>query len=251
MVYYVVYKASKNHNNRSLIPARLRAIGCRQINKTFWEFDKEKVARVLKLLEKNQPVLLKRTREVKKRLIVKGVVQDLGSLIVVSIKAPKDEKEKIRKLVKKAPCIRLCRRVYAFYQRRSRFDSENKLIDARRLVAFVKGLGGRVELFPKVVIPNERLVQRLVDETRQHVEKEIFDIIQNCMRLYDQCLKNECDSKQFNDVLRKLRRQFVIVKRKAGYYEKWMGLDFSKSLMRAYRALIKLKRYSGWQKLVA
>jgi hypothetical protein len=227
-----------------MIPTRLRAIGCRQINRTFWEFDEEKVARVSKLLEKNQPMVLKRTREVKKRLIVKDRVQNLGSLIVVSIKAPKDEKEKIRKLVKKAPCICLCRRVYAFYQRHSRFDSENKLIDAERLAAFIKELGGEVKLFPKVVIPDERIVQRLVDETEQRVEKEIFDIIQNCMRLYDKCLKNECDSKQFNDALRKLRRQFVTAKRKAGYYEKWMGLDFSKSLMRAYRAIIKLKRYS-------
>lgn len=244
MVYYVVYKASKNYNNRSLIPARLRAIGCRQINKTFWEFDKKKVARVLKLLEKNQPMILKRTKEVKKRSIADGVVQDLGSLILVSFKAPKDEKERIRNVVKKAPCIRLCRRVYAFYQLHSRFDSKNELIDVERLVAFIKAVGGGVNLFPKLVIFNECSLQRLVDETKQHMEKEILGIIQDCMQIYGKCLKNECNQKQLNEALRKLRRQFVTARRKAIYYEKWMGFDFSKNLMRAYRALLKLKRYS-------
>lgn len=244
MVYHVVYKASKNYSNRSLIPLRLRIIGCRQTNKTFWEFDKEKIHKVLKILEKNQPLVMKRTKEVTKRSIAKGRIQDLGSLVVVSFGAPKGEKEKIRSFVRKAPCFQLCKRVYVFYQRHSQFDPKNELIDAQRLASFIRELGGEVKLLPKIVIPDDRSAQLLVDETRRQVEREIFDIGQKCTQLCDRQLKSECNHRQLSDSLRKIARRFITVKRKARYYEKWMGLDFSKSLMKTYRTLNKVRQAS-------
>ena len=242
MVYYVVYKASKNYTNRSLIPLRLRTIGCKQINKTFWEFDKEKMHEVLKVLRKNQPIVLKRIKEIKKRTIAEGRIQDLGSLVVVTFRVPKDEKERVRNFVKKAPCIRLCKRVYAFYQRYSRFDSENKLIDAQRLAVLIKKHGGEVKLLPKIVVLDESSVERLLDETRRKVEKEIFDIRQKCLRLYYKCVNNECKQRQVSESLRKIKRQFLWLRRKTSYYKKWIKLDLSKDLMTAYRALNKVRQ---------
>lgn len=199
----------------------------------------------MKLLEKNQPTVLKRTREVKKRLIVQGRIQDLGSLIVVVYKAPNDKKEKIRNLVKKAPCIRICRRVYAFYQRDTHFDPEKKLINAQHLATSIKDLGGKVKLIPKLIIHDEYSTQRLIDEIEQKLENEILDMIENCNRVYGKKqLKNESDRKYLDNSLRKFRRQYIVAKRKANYYEKWMALDFSKSLRKAYRALSKLQHHS-------
>jgi len=251
MVYYIVYKASKDYKNRSLIPARLRVLGCRQINKTFWEFDKEKTLEVLKILKENRPLVLKRVKEVKKRLVEHGRVQDLGSLIVVTFKAPKEKKERIRSSIRRTPCVRLCRLVYAFYQRHSQLDPENKLVDAQGLATLIRELDGEVRLIPKIVVLNERSIQKLVEETRQHMEKEILDITLKCKQIYDKCIRNECDHKNLTEVLRKLRSQYVKIKRKAGFYNSWMALDLSKDLMKAYKALLRLRHYSLREKVVA
>jgi len=251
MVYYIVYKASKDYKNRSLIPARLRALGCRQINRTFWEFEKEKTPKVLELLKKNRPLVLKRIKRVKKRLIEHGRVQDLGSLIVVTFKASKEKREKIRSLVRRTPCVRLCRLVYAFYQRHSQFDPENKLVDAQGLATLIRELDGEVKLISKIVVLNERSVQRLVDETRQHMEKEILDITLKCKQIHDKCIGNECDHRKLREVLRKLRSQYVKIKRKALFYNAWMALDLSRDLMKVYKALLRLRHYSLREKVVA
>jgi len=68
MVYYVVYKASKNIVIQTHLPTCLRIVGCRQTSKTFWRFDK--ALKVLKLLEMNQPIVLKGIREVSKAQIL-------------------------------------------------------------------------------------------------------------------------------------------------------------------------------------
>lgn len=249
MVYYIVYKASKDYSNRSSIPARLRVLGCRQINKAFWEFDKEKTHKVLKLLEKNQPITLRRSKEINKRLIVGGKVLDLGSLIVVTFKAPKDKKERIRSFVRRTPCIRLCRLVYAFYQRHGQFDPEKELVDAQGLATIIREFDGEVKLIPKIVVLNERSIQGLVDETRRHIEKEICAIISKCKQTYDKCIRNECDHKKLREVLRKLRSQYVKTRRKAGFYNAWMALDLSRDMMKAYKALLRLRNYSRMEKI--
>lgn len=244
MVYYVVYKAAKNYSNRGLIPAGLRGLGCRQINKTFWEFDKEKTYRVLRLLDKNRPVILRRIKEVRKRSIIHGKIQDLGSLIVVTYKAPREKSETIRNFAQKAPCIRLCSRVYAFYQRQQKFDSENKLIDAQGLAAFIKELNGEVRLIPKIVALNEQSTQRLTDETKQHMEREILGIIQKCKQVYDEVLGNECSNEKVSETLRRLRARYVRAERKAGFYSAWMAVDLSRDVRKAYKALLKLRHLS-------
>jgi len=250
MVYYVVYKATKNYSNRGLIPTRLRALGCKQINKTFWEFDKEKTHKVLKLLKKNQLVLLKRIKEVKKRSIIHGEIQDIGSLTVVTFKAPREKKETIRNFLIKAPCIRLCRLVYAFYQRHRKLDPENKLIDARSLAAFIRELDGEVSIIPKIVVLNERSAQRLVDETEQRMKKEIFGLIHKCKEVYDRCLSNEFSNRKLSEILRKLKAQYIRIKRKASFYKAWMALDFSKDTMKAYKVLLKLRHFSRSQETI-
>jgi hypothetical protein len=68
MVYYVVYKASKNIVIGAHLPTCLRTVGCRQTNKTFWKFDK--ALKVFKLHEMNQPIVLKGIRQVSKAQIL-------------------------------------------------------------------------------------------------------------------------------------------------------------------------------------
>jgi len=242
MVLYVVYRASRESKDRSLLPHHLKALGCRRVRRSFWEIDEEKVNTVLKVLEKNQPILLKRAREIRKPRFVrnKGVFE-LGSLVIVMYATPKEAKrEKIKNFLRKAPYIRLCRSVYAFSQKHSLFDKNNELVDALKFTDFIKELREYVKVIPRIVIANKGSIERLLEETRQRVENEISDITRCCKELYNKALEGEHEVRRIRDSLSKNRGRFVTVKKVAAFYKKWLGMDFSRSLMKAYRAVAKV-----------
>jgi len=242
MVFYVVYRAPREVKNRSTLPHHLKALGCRRVHKSFWEVKEEKVNRVLKILEKNQPILLKRVREIRKSQFVKNKgISELGSLVVVMYATPKEAKrEKIKTFIEKAPYIRLCRSVYAFSQKHSLFDKNNELVDTQKFTDFIKGIREDVKVIPRVIIVNKGSLERLLEETRQRVENEISDINRCCRKLYNEALKGESEVRRIRDSFLKNKRRFIVVKKVAAFYEKWLGLDFSRSLMKAYRAVAKV-----------
>lgn len=242
MVVYVAYRAPRESKDRSILPHRLEALGCRRVRRSFWEVDEEKVSRVLKVLERNQPILLKRVREIRKSQFVKNKeVSELGSLVIVMYATPKEAKrEKIKTFIRKAPYIRLCRSVYAFSQKHSLFDKNNELVDAQKFTDFIKGIREDVKVIPRVVIVNKSSIERLLEETRQRVENEISDINKYCKKLYNEALWGEHEVRQTRDSFSKNKRRFTAVKKVAAFYEKWLGMDFSKSLMKTYRAVAKV-----------
>jgi hypothetical protein len=242
MVLYVVYRAPRESKDRSVIPHRLKAFGCRRVRRSFWEVNEEKVNRVLKVLEKNQPILLKRVREIRKPRIVRNKgVSELGSLVIVMYATPKEAKrEKIKNVLRKAPYIRLCRSVYAFSQKHSLFDKNNELVDALKFTDFIKEIREDVKVIPRVVIVNKGSIETLLEETRQRVENEISDINRCCKELYDKAIEGEHEVRRIRVSLSKNRRRFIAVKKIAAFYEKWLGMDFSRSLLKGYRAVAKV-----------
>ncbi len=242
MVFYVAYRAPHESKGRSVIPHRLKALGCEQVHRSFWEVEEENVNRVLKGLEKNHPILLKRVREIKKPQFVKNEgIPDLGSLIIIMYATPKEVKrEKIKNFLRKAPCIRLCRSVYAFSQNHTLFDKKNALVDAPKFTDFIKVIEEDVKVIPRVVIANRSSVERLLEEIRQQIESEVSDIITCCKELCDRASDGKHDIRRIHDSLSKNRRRFATVKKVAVFYEKWLRMDFSRSLMRAYRAVEKV-----------
>jgi hypothetical protein len=241
MVLYVAYRASKESKDRSVLPHRLKQLGCKQLHRAFWKIDEDKVNTVLKLLEKNQPILLKREREIRKPQYMKNKGNSqLGSLVIVMYSTPKEiKREKVKNVLKRAPCIRLCRSVYAFSQKHSLFDKNNELVDAWKFATFIKGIQEDVKVIPRAVIVNKGSVERLLEEIRQRVEREVHDINRCCMELYDRVLVGD-DIQRIRVSLSKNKRRFITVKKVAAFYEKWLGMDFSKGLMKAYRAVEKV-----------
>jgi len=242
MVLYVVYRAPRESKDRSVLPRRLKALGCRRVRRSFWEVDGEKVNSVLKVLERNRPIFLKRVREIRKSRFVRNKgISELGSLVIVMYATPKEAKrEKIKNFLRKAPYIRLCRSVYAFSQKPSLFDKNNELVDALKFSDFIREIRENVKVIPRVVIVHYGSIERLLEETRRRVENEISDINRCCKELYNNALEGEHEVRRIRDSLSKNRRRFVTVKKVAAFYEKWLGLDFKKSLMKAYRAIVKV-----------
>lgn len=241
MVLYVVYRASIESTGRSTLPARLKALGCQQMHRAFWKIDEKKAHRVLNVLENNQPILLKRLREIKNpQLAKKKAFTGLGSLVVVMFMLPKGaNREKVKNFLRKAPCIRLRRSVYAFSQKHSRYDKEQKLADARQFVNFIKEMNGNVKIISRVVIINKESVKRLLQETREHVEKEAEKIVGSCKELYVKA-RDGNDLGMLRDRFLRIKRRFLTLRRVAAVYERWLKIDSSKSLMRAYHALRKV-----------
>ena len=241
MVLYVVYRAPKEFKGRSVLPHRLKALGCRQLHRAFWEIDEEKAYKVLKVLEKNQPILLKRVREIKKPRFAKDKeLSELGSLIIVMYTIPKEEKRgRIKNFLNRAPCIRLRRSVYAFSYRQSLFDKGKKLVDAQRFADFIREIQGNVKVIPRLVIVNTDSVERLFQGIRERIEGESSDIVRCCKELYRKALRR-VDVRLIRDSLSKNKRRFLTLKRVAAFYEKWLRMDFSRSLMKSYKAIKKV-----------
>jgi len=242
MVLYVVYRAPRESKSRSTLPHRLEELGCRRVCRSFLEFDEERANKVLKALEKNQPILLKRVREIRKPQSGRDEgISDLGSLVIVMYATPKEAKrEKIKIILRKAPYIRLCRSVYAFSQMHSFFDKNKELVDALKFADFIREIRENVKVIPRVVIVNKGSIERLLEETRQRVENEISSINRCCKELHIKALEGELEVGQVRDALSKNRRRFVTVKKVAAFYGKWLRMDFSRSLMKSYRAVAKV-----------
>ena len=241
MVLYVVYRAPIESKHRSTIPRRLKALGCQQLHRAFWKIDKKKAHRVLKILENNQPILLKRLREIKNpRLAKKREFTGFGSLVLVMFKLPKGaNREKVKNFLRRAPCIRLRRSVYAFCQKHRFYDKEQKLVDALKFANFIRSLQGDVKIISRVVIVNRESAKRLLQETREHIEKEVVKIVGSCKELYMKS-RDGNDLGLLRDRFSRIRRRFSTLKKVAAFYEAWLKIDFSRKLMRAYHALRKV-----------
>lgn len=243
MVYYVAYKASRELRYRSRIARRLRALGCKSIRRSFWEVDEENIGLVTRLLQESSPVILKRTRDVRKPTRTKGEKQcEPGSLVVIAYKVPKEEeKAKIVKLLRRASCIRLCRGVYAFSQLHRRFDRSLELVDARSFFEFIRGIDESATVIPRLVSANDQTVGILLDGARRRVEEEIHTITEGYRRLLAQVDRGEIDRQRAASKAQKLRRRFKIVKKVAAFYERWLGIDLLTVLVKPYPTIRKIR----------
>ncbi len=241
MVLYVVYRAPIESTARSAIPNRLKELGCQHLHRAFWKIDEKKVRYVLKILENNQPILLKRLREIKNpKHLKKKAFYGFGSLVVVIFALPKGaNREKVTNFLRRAPCIRLRRSVYAFSQKHSIYEKEPKLVDAQKLVNFIREMQGNVKIISRLVIVNTTSVERLLQETRERIEHGVTEIISSCKELYKKARTGN-DFTPLRDRFSRIRRRFLILKKIAAVYEEWLKIECSKSIMRAYHALRKV-----------
>lgn len=244
MVFYIIYRASKDCRNRSLISKRLKSLGCRPLCKSFWEVDEKHVNDALKIVQGNQPILLKRTREVmdKPKFDEEGNLIDLGSLIVVLFyNAEKNEKEKIRRLLNHMPYIRLCRSVYAFCQYYSRYDRNGNLPSLNRFLKLVKEIDKDARILLRVRIMNTSSIEMLLKKTRERIKREVEETFEEYRNLSQKIQEKKIDQKQLSEEEKKLYKRFSSIRRIAKFYEKWLRISFTNDLVKIYSVMRKLK----------
>jgi hypothetical protein len=241
MVFYIAYKASRE--NRGLISRRLNALGCKRICGSFWEVENRKLERTLKIIGGNQPVLFKRTREIKRPAYdEEGNIIDFGSLIIIVYNARKDDKGKIRWLLSRTPYIKICRSVYAFCHNNYKYDKRGDLFDVNYLFALMKENDKDAKIFSRMSIVNNdaETVKMLLDRVRVRIERKMRGILNGYMKLIRANYEGQIDRKRLIDEEKKLYSKFVALRRMSIFYEKWLKINFSKDLMKIYSMIRKL-----------
>ena len=230
--------------DRGTIPHELRSLGCTQIHKSLWEVKEEKLDKVLRILQKNEPIILRKAREIRKpRWDREDTVSDLGSLLVVAYNIPKEKRKTINRAIWKMPCIPLCRAVYAFPQKHRLSDKENQLVTI--LQKLITENHGDVKVISRIVIEDQTSVRRLLDEIANRIQKETSDIIGSSKVLTYNAEKEDCNRARISKNLTELKKRFVDLKRVTSFYEKWFRMDFSKNLLKTYRAIKKVQNVIG------
>lgn len=238
MTFYVVYKASRNTKDRGTIPHELRSLGCAQIHKSLWEVKEEKLGKVLRILKKNEPIVLRKTREIRKpKWDDQNKVSDLGSLLVVAYNIPKEKRKTINRALWKMSCIPLCRAVYAFPQRHRISEKENEQVAT--FLKLIQENHGDVKVISRIVIEDHASVKKLLDEIAGRIQKETSVIIASSKVLVYEAEKEECARAHISKNLTELEKRFVPLKRAASSYKKLLRMNFSKNLLKTYRAIKK------------
>jgi len=239
MTFYVVYRAPRNDKNRGVIPSELRSLGCTQLHKSLWQVQEEKIKKVLQILEKHEPILLRRTREIRKpERNRKGVVKDIGSLSIVAYNIPNGKRKLVNRVLWKTPCIPLCRAVYAVPHKHTLLD-KNNAIDT--LLKLIKANEGNVKIISRIIIEDPTSIQQVLTEIEERIKQETLDIITLSEKLSTKIKENGGNTANSPEKLANLRQRYSTLKKAASEYEKWLKMDFSKNMLKAYRAIKKTK----------
>lgn len=239
MTFYVVYRAPRNDKNRVIIPKGLRALGCVQLHKSLWEVQREKIEKVLQVLQKHEPILLRRTRELRKpEWNRKGKVINVGSLSIVAYNIPNGKRKLVNRALWKMPCIPLCRAVYALPHRHIFFD-KNDAVDV--LLKLIKENEGNVKVISRIVIEDSDSIQQAINEIEERIEQEAQEVTTLSERLLAKIKENNGDATNSSEKLANLRQRYLTLKKVSSVYEKWLRLSFSKSMLKTYRAIKKTK----------
>ncbi|MBS7654084.1 hypothetical protein KEJ43_03315 [Candidatus Bathyarchaeota archaeon] len=241
MVFYIAYKASKE--NRGLISRRLNALGCRRICSSFWEVENRKVEEALKIIGENQPVLLKRTREIRRPIYdEEGNIIDFGSLLIIVYNAKKDDGRKIRWLLSRTPYIKICRSVYAFCHNNNKYDKKGGLFNANYLFTLMKENDKDAKIFSRMTIIDKdaKTVKMLLDRVRMRIERKTKSILNGYMKLMKKNIEGQIGKRHLTDEEKKLYGKFVALRKMSIFYERWLKLNFSKDLTRIYSIIRKL-----------
>ncbi|MBS7615081.1 hypothetical protein KEJ18_05055 [Candidatus Bathyarchaeota archaeon] len=240
MVFYVTYIPPHNLDARSEIENQLKTLGCKRIRGSFWVIGKKSLTMSGRILQGFSPTLLRRIREVRKPVSTKdGEQRELGSLIIIAYQSPDGvARVKARNWLRRAPCIRLCPGVCAFPHKHFH-DQTGRLMNAGSFWEHVREFDENAVIIPRLVVVNSRAVDRLLAATEHRVIREVESIIKGYKSLIQKIEQDEIDKIRSVKIVRSLRRRFIIVKKVSAFYDEWLKLNLSTTVMKPYPTIRK------------
>jgi hypothetical protein len=239
MVFYIAYRKLKEDKSGGSISRRLGALGCKRICNSFWEITERKIDEALKAVGDNQPILLKRAREIKKPVYDEsGNLIDLGSLIVVAYSA-----ERNGGLLSKTPYIRLCRSVYALPHSSILRYKRGGAFNINQILALIKESDENAKIYPRMVVVNSAYATSiLVERVKVRIAHETRRIVDGYRNLIQEISEGHVDRRRVGEEEKKLNSKFTSLRRIADFYDRWLKTDYStRELMKIYFMTRKLQ----------
>lgn len=242
MVFYIAYRASEEYKNRGAISKRLKTLGCKRICSSFWEINERKINDVLRVVGGNQPILLKRTRDIRRPAYDdEGNIIDLGSLVVATYNSERDEGGKIKSLLAITPYIRLCRSVYAFRQNDRQYNRKGEIFNTSHLFTLIRESDRDAKVLSKMTIVNSaETIDMLLERVRTRIAKKAEKVLSGYRDLTHNILEGKVEWKDLLGEEKRLHGEFTSLRRMAVFYGKWLRLDFTMDLMKVYSTIRKL-----------
>lgn len=213
MVFYIAYRASEEYKNRGAISKRLKTLGCKRICSSFWEINERKINDVLRIVGENQPILLKKTRDIRRPACDnEGNIIDLGSLVVATYPSERDEGGKIKSLLAITPYIRLCRSVYAFCQNNRQYNRKGEIFNASHLFMLIRESDRDAKVLSEMTIVNSaETIDMLLERVR--IAKKAEKVLSSYRDLTHNILEGKVEWKDLLGEEKRLHSEFTVLEK--------------------------------------
>ena len=166
---------------------------------------------------------------------------DLGSLILVAYRLPRDEKiqKATNRLFRRAPCFKLARSVYIFPHIRYDKYEDSVLLWPNTLLRRMIILGVQTTYIPKVTISNASLTKSLIEDLKENLSKRAQRVLDDCMKL------QQLPKSQLNKKNSELRIEIRVIRQLLLFYEKELKITHKNAnncLRKALRSLSEVRK---------
>jgi hypothetical protein len=192
---------------------------------------------------KNLPIIFLRiSREIHKPWINEETnTFDLGSLILVAYRLPRDERiqKATNRIFRRAPCFKLARSVYIFSQIRYNKYEDSVLQSPSTILRRMIMFGIQTIYIPKVTISNASLTKSLISELEENLSKRVQKILDDCTKL------QQLPKSQVNKKISELKIEIRVIRHLLLFYEKELKIthkDVNSSLRKSLRRLSEVKK---------
>jgi|GEM_PF-2032176 len=246
--YFLCYKSPKEAAKRIWIIRKLSALGGIRLHYSFWKLPKSSLHYAFELVRDNEPIVLKRSRELVRLRVDKGRrLYELGSLMVIAYNSPSvpaGKRAAIIRALRRTPCIPIGPSFYLFpHLKASKYAYfRDKIMLPDDFFDFLKKLGIAAHrlTYLKVIYPqsHEMLFQRLIDRQTRGCAK----LVQQSQTLLKRIQEMRVSRTTVRKALSEFKTRYRAYKGVAYFLYHVYGVDLRVNLKEAYSAIVSCKR---------
>jgi hypothetical protein len=248
MHYFLYYKPPREAAKRIWIGRKLSALGGVRLHYSFWKLPKGSLHHALELVRDNEPIVLKRSRELVPPHVDKGRrLYELGSLMVIaynSSSTPAGKRAAIVRALRRTPCIPMGPSFYLFpHLKAPKYTYfRDKIMLPDDFFDFLRKLGIPAHrlTYLRIIYPqsHEMLFQRLI--ARQM--RECAKLVQRSQMLLKRIQEMKANWTIVRKALSEFKTRYRTHKGIVYFLYHVYGIDLRANLKEAYSAIISCKR---------
>ncbi|MBS7644283.1 hypothetical protein KEJ26_06905 [Candidatus Bathyarchaeota archaeon] len=246
--YFLCYRSPKEAAKRIWISRKLSALGGVRLHYSFWKLPKSSLHYALELVRDNEPIVLKRSRELVHPRVDKGRrLYELGSLMAIaynSSSASARKRAAIVRALRRTPCIPMGPSFYLFpHLKAPKYTYfRDKIMLPDDFFDFLKKLSIPAHrlTYLRIIYPqsHEVLFKRLI--TRQ--TRECAKLVQQSQGLVKRIQEMKVSWRNVRKALSEFKTRYRTHKGIAYFLYQVYGIDLRTNLKEAYSAIVSCKR---------